>query len=515
MTDDPIVGIDLGTTFSAIAHIDAHGKPRIIPNPEGDRTTPSVVFFEENGNPIVGKEARNQAIIDPRRTVRFVKREMGNPSYRFNVDGKDYLPEDLSAMILKKLKNDAEASLGRPITKAVISVPAYFKDAQREATRQAGQIAGLEVLRIINEPTAAALAYGLKKEGDQTLLVYDFGGGTFDVTVMRIAGSEFTVLGTDGDPMLGGKDIDERLVKFFAEEFQKQKGIDLRAEPHTLQALWDKSEVAKKDLSFASSFPVTLGDGAAALRVDLDRDQFEELIADLIKRTEECMNRVIQRANLGWKDIDTILLAGGSSRIPAVRAMIKRVTGKDAAKDMNPDECVALGAAIQSVVTTIREIGLPEGGAPMPDGAADIVVRDVASHSLGVKAYHKRRERYVNSHIIPRATPLPCEMTRVYGTSEDNQSRVEIEVLQGEDEDPQSINVQLIGKAGLRNLPPHKAGELVIEVTLRYDEDGVIEVIAKEMKGGAMSREVVMKKSRDLTPETLAERQAALTSIGL
>lgn len=509
-----IVGIDLGTTFSAVAYVNPHGKPEVLPNREGDRTTPSVIFFEEGGNPIVGKEARNLALIEPRRTVRFIKREMGNPSFRFNVDGIDHFPEDLSAAILRKLKNDAEAFLGAEVHKAVISVPAYFKDAQREATRQAGKIAGLEVIRIVNEPTAAALAYGLdKKEGDQTILVYDFGGGTFDVTVMRIKGNSFTILATDGDAKLGGKDIDARLVDHFAAEFQRDYGIDLRTEPHTHQDLWDKAEIAKKDLSFRDNLAVTLSSGEKTLRVDLDREQFVPLIQDLIQETEKCMERVIQAAGLEWSKIDTILLAGGSSRIPAVREMIKQVTGKDVAQDMNPDECVAMGAAIQAVVTTIETEGVE--AAPALQSGADIVVHDVASHSLGVKALSSGRDKYINSIIIPRFTPIPCEKTRTYATNEDNQNRVEIEVLQGEDKDPRSPEVLLIGKAGLKDLPAHKAGELVIEVTLRYNADGVIEVVAKELKSGRMTREVVMQKAGSLSADILKEKQALIAQAGL
>lgn len=513
MSEETIVGIDLGTTFSAIAFVNQHGKPEVVPNREGKRTTPSVIFFEEGGNPIVGEEARNQAIIEPRRTVRFVKREMGNPSFRFNVDGRDYFPEDLSAMILKKVKNDAEGYLAREIKKAVISVPAYFKDAQREATRQAAKIAGLDVIRIVNEPTAAALAYGLEKAGDQTLLVYDFGGGTFDVTVMRIKGKEFTIVATDGDSSLGGKDIDGRLVEYFAEQFQREHGIDLRTEPHTHQDLWDKAEQYKQDLSFRNSFPVTLSAGEKTVRVDLDRDVFFELIKDLIVQTEDCMQRVIKAAKMDWPQIDTILLAGGSSRIPAVREMIKRITGKDAAKDMNPDECVALGAAIQSVVTTIEADG--PSAVPVLEGGADVVVHDVASHSLGIKALSSDRKKHVNSIIIPRFTPIPCERRRTYATNEDNQSRVEIEVLQGEVDDPLSPEVQLIGKTGLHNLPTHKAGELVIEVTLSYNADGVIEVVAKELKGGTMTREVVMRKTGELSAEVLKDKQELLSQATL
>ncbi len=509
MSDEIIIGIDLGTTFSAVAYVNEHGKPEIIPNREGERTTPSVVFFEESGNPIVGREARNMAIIEPRRTVRFVKREMGNPSFRMNIDGKEYFPEDLSALILKKLKNDAEAACGVEIGKAVISVPAYFKDAQREATRQAGHIAGLEVIRIVNEPTAAALAYGLDKvKGNQTILVYDFGGGTFDVTVMRMEDKTFTILATDGDAMLGGKDIDGRLVEYFAEEFQREHSIDLRNEPHTHQDLWDKAETAKKDLSVRNNIGVVLSAGEKTLRVDIDRDQFFELIQDLIKQTEDCMTRVIQAAALTWSGVDTVLLAGGSSRIPAVKDMIKRVTGKDVARDMNPDECVALGAAIQAVVTTVEKEG--KGAAPPLEDGVDIVVQDVASHSLGVKALSPDKTKYVNSIIIPRFAPIPCQKTRTYTTNQDNQSRVEIEVLQGEDLDPRSPEVELIGKAGLKNLPPHKAGDLVIEVTLSYDVDGVVEVVTKELKSGQTNREVVMQKRGALSPEILEEKQAAV-----
>lgn len=508
-TDDIIVGIDLGTTFSAVAFINQFGKPEIIPNREGDRTTPSVIFFDEGGIPIVGKEARNQAIIDPIRTVRFVKREMGNPSFRFNLDGKDYFPEDLSAMILKKLKNDAEAFLGENISKAVISVPAYFKDAQREATRQAGLLAGLEVIRILNEPTAAALSYGVDKaQSSQVIMVYDFGGGTFDVTIMKITENEFSILVTDGDAKLGGKDIDNRLVDYFAEEFMKEHKIDLKTEPHTHQDLWDKAEIAKKDLSFRNNLAVTLSAGGKTLRIDINREKLLDLIKDLIQRTEDCINRVVNAANLEWSQISLILLAGGSSRIPAIKEMIKRVSGKDAAKDINPDECVAMGAAIQAIVTR----GKGEGCSPERTNVAveEIVVKDVASHSLGIIALSSDRQKHINSIIIPRFTPIPCEKKRIYGTNEDNQEKVEIEILQGENEDPRSPEVNLIGKVQLNNLPSQKAGDLRIEVALRYDVDGVIEVVAKELMSGKMTREVVMQKAGGLSDEILKEKKELL-----
>lgn len=511
MVDEIIVGIDLGTTFSAISCINQYGKPEIIPNREGDRTTPSVIFFDSD-TPIVGKEARNQSIIDPRRTIRFIKREMGNSSFRVNIDGKDYFPEDLSALILIKLKNDAELYLNKKVSKAVISVPAYFKDAQREATKQAGKIAGLEVIRIINEPTAAALAYGYEKsEKFKSVLVFDFGGGTFDVTLMEVTGNEFEIVATDGDSKLGGKDIDGRLVEYFAEEFMREHDIDLRLEPHTHQDLWDKAEICKKDLSFRDNVAVALASGEKTLRIDIDTDTFLELIGDIIDQTKECVERTLSSVKYGWDKIEAILLAGGSSRIPAVKEMLMAISGKDVARDMNPDECVALGAAIQAVVTTIENEGVDS--APPLEGATDIIIKDVASHSLGVKALLPDLSGYVNSIIIPKLTPIPCEKTRRYSTKEDNQKKIQIEVLQGEDENPNSPGVNLVGKTGLSDLPPHKAGELVVEVTLSYNTDGVIEVTAKELMSGKTSREVVMKKTGLLSDSLLKEKQKALSEI--
>lgn len=507
-----IVGIDLGTTFSAIAYVNKHGKPEVIPNREGERTTPSVIYFDGE-NPIAGAEAARMVITEPKRSVACIKREMGNPSYRFNVDGKDYFPEDLSAMILRKLKIDAEAALGCAVEKAVISVPAYFKDAQREATRQAGKIAGLDVIRILNEPTAAALAYGIEKLAEaQTMLVYDFGGGTFDVTVMKVENREFTILATDGDARLGGKDIDERLVTWLAEETLRERDIDLRVDVRTLQDLWDKAERAKRDLSSRESVSPVLMVGDRPLRVDLDRASFEEMIQDLILKTRECMERAVKAAGLEWRAIDTVLLAGGSSRIPAVRAMIREVTGKDAMRDMNPDECVAMGAAIQGVIS-LAESG--NAGVPPLVGGADIVVRDVTSHSYGVKALAADRKRYVNSILIPANTVIPCERKKSYATNEDNQSRVEIEILEGEPEDPTSPEVQLIGRAGLKNLPPHEAGDLVIEVSLRCNVDGVIEVVARELMSGQMTREAIMPKSGTLSADIIREHQAELETKAL
>lgn len=516
MSQDLIVGIDLGTTFSAIAYINSYGKSEIIPNREGERTTPSMIFFERDGTPVVGREARNLAMTDPARVVQFLKREMGNPSYRFNVDGRDYFPEDLSAMLLKKLKNDAEEYLGKEIKKVVISVPAYFKDAQRECTKQAGQIAGLEVLRIINEPTAAALAYGIGRDdlSKQHVMVYDFGGGTFDVTLMKINGNRFEILATAGDSQLGGKDVDEMIVNYLAEEFIDTYGIDLRKDRRSRQDLWDKAEIAKRDLSFRNQLALTLSYKEQALRVDLDRRTFGKLIDDVVRKTEDYMNNVLKASGLDWEDVDTILLAGGSSRIPAVQDMIKRVTNKEAARTLNPDECVAMGAAFQALILSVDEgqVGMSQ---ELVDTVKHLVIKDIASHSLGVKALASDKSDFVNSIIIPRYTPLPVERTRYYTTSEDHQTKVEIEVLQGEHEDPYSPDVDLIGKVEITELPPHKAGELVIEVTLKYDLNGVIEVVATEQKSGAVIRKVVMQKSGSLSEEIIEERKQLLDLLSL
>lgn len=514
MSDGVIVGIDLGTTFSAMAYINAHGQPEIISNREGERTTPSVIFFEQDGTPVVGQAARNQAIVEPARTIRFIKREMGNPSYRVNIDGEDRPPEYLSALILKKLKTDAEAQLGKAITRAVISVPAYFKDAQREATRQAAQMAGLDVLRIINEPTAAALAYGRDKvKGRQTILVFDFGGGTFDVTLMRVEDNRFTILATDGNAKLGGKDIDQRLVDHLAEEFQREHALDLRAERSTHQDLWDRAEQAKKDLSFRENVAVTLSCGGKVMRVDIDRELFGQLTEDLVVETRECMEGLLKAIGMSWSNVDVVLLAGGSSRIPAVRDMIRRVSGRDTAKDLNPDECVALGAAIQTLAL-VEESDTDTSGGPR-DESRDIVVQDVASHSLGVKAMSADRNGYVNSIIIPRFSPIPCETKRPFATSEDNQKKVEIEVLQGEDSDPKSPNVDLVGKLSLTDLPPHKAGQLRIEVALRYTADGVITVVATESISGRTVREVLMRKAGALSKELIKAGEDELRKLSL
>ena len=517
MSDDPVIGIDLGTTFSAVAHINRHGLPELLANQDGARTTPSVVYFEEGGGPIVGNAARNVALSDPERTVMCIKREMGNPSYRLNLDGKEYLPESIAAIILRQLKADASARLGTDVHRAVISVPAYFKDSQRTATITAGELADLEVIATINEPTAAAIAYGLgKDDADQTVLVYDFGGGTFDVTLLRIVGKEFTVLSTDGDSGLGGVDVDNRVAAYLAEQFSTHRGVDLTTDPFSRLDLMTRAEQAKKDLSGRQSVMVTLGSGRDALRVDLDRDRLAGLIGDLLDQTRTCMQRALESAKLAWPQIDSVLLVGGSSRITAVREMIQEVSGKAVTLDVNPDEAVACGAAIRATLSDLRE--RTGGDAPTPDvttqspAEVGIVVKDVATHSLGVRAFGEDGKP-INSIILPRFTELPCERTRTYATRADNQQQIEVEVLQGDDPDPFSPAVESIGRLVMSDLPPRPAGQVLVSLTLRYDVDGVVEVEAQELDGGRTVREALLRKSGELDPEFIKDLRRDLDAL--
>jgi molecular chaperone DnaK len=503
MGEPKVLGIDLGTTFSAMAHINRHSMPEIIPNAEGKRTMPSVVYFADDGTPIVGQIARNQALADPRRAAQFIKRHMGDPSYRLTIDGVDHVPEDLSALILKKLKEDAEAHLGEPVTRAVISVPAYFKDAQRRATQLAGEIAGLDVFAILNEPTAAALAYGLAAAGRaRTLLIYDFGGGTFDVTILRIEGHEFTVLATGGDSQLGGMDVDQRLADHLAGQYASQRGVDLREDPASRQDLMERAEIAKIDLSGRQRVMVTLGAGAGAMRADVDRALLKTLIADLLARTQTCVTDALTSASLTWQDIDSVLPIGGSSRLVAVRELLREMSGKEVTADVNPDECVALGAALRTGLGEVTELAGPptaKGGQPAA-ARSDIVVHDVTPHSLGVRALTPEG-RPVNSIIIPRLAEVPCERRRTYATRADNQRSIEVEVLQGEAEDPFSIEVESIGRVRMDDLPTRPAGEVIVEVLLRYDIDGVVEVEARELIEGRVIRKQLLERTGELDRE--------------
>jgi molecular chaperone DnaK len=509
VSDAPVVGIDLGTTFSAVAAIDRHGQPRVLANSEGRRTTPSVVFLEPGGGVVVGEQARNQALADPGRTVQFIKRQMGESGFSLTIDGIDYVPEAISALILEKLRSDASAALGAEVTRAVISVPAYFKDTQREATRQAGEIAGLDVVAIINEPTAAAIAYGLARGQHRHVLVYDFGGGTFDVTILRIDGNEFTVIATDGDARLGGIDVDDRVAGHLAERFLEHHGVDLRADPSTRLDLCQRAELAKIDLSTRQRVRVTLSSGAQAMRVDVDRDLLGTLTADLLARTEDCVVRALAAGGLDWAAIDAVLLVGGASRMAAVKELIRRLSGRDAATDVNPDECVALGAALRAGLEVTERAVAPGDDTPEELG---LVIRDVAPHSLGVRAM-TAEGKPLNSIIIPRLTPVPCERQRTYATRADNQRSIEIEVLQGEDPDPFSIDVDGIGRVRVDDLPQRPAGEVIVAVSLRYDADGVVEVSAEELLEGRVVREQLLRKSGELDDDVLAEMKARVEEL--
>ncbi|NLO73528.1 MAG: molecular chaperone DnaK [candidate division WS1 bacterium] len=465
------VGIDLGTTNSCVAIMEA-GQPKVIINPDGERITPSVVAFSKSGERLVGRAAKRQAVLNPERTMASVKRKMGTRD-RMTIDGKDYTPEQISAMILQKLKADAEAYLGEPVTQAVITVPAYFDDTQRTATKQAGEIAGLEVLRIINEPTAAALAYGFgqdKKEA--TILVYDLGGGTFDVSVLdvEIGGEDerdaYHVLSTSGDTRLGGDDFDQRIVDWVAEEFKRDVGVDVRKDRQALQRLREAAEKAKMELSTSTQTTISLpfitsveGEGPKHLEMVLTRAKLQELIGDLIAKTEEAVKDAMKEASVTDQDLDEVVLVGGSTRIPAVQELVKRLTGKEPRKDLNPDEVVALGASIQ--------------GAVLAGGSQEIVLMDVTPLSLGVETLGD-----VMDVVIPRNTNIPTREQRVYSTASDFQTTVEVHVLQGER--ARASQNKSLGRFHLAGIPPAPRGVPQIEVTFDIDANGILHVSAKD-----------------------------------
>ncbi|CAH1219382.1 Chaperone protein DnaK [Paenibacillus allorhizoplanae] len=476
-----VIGIDLGTTNSCVAVMEG-GEAVVIPNPEGNRTTPSVVGFKKDGERVVGETAKRQAITNPDKTISSIKRHIGT-NHKEHIDGKDYTPQEISAIILQKLKADAEAYLGQTVTQAVITVPAYFNDSQRQATKDAGKIAGLEVLRIVNEPTAAALAYGLEKTEDQTILVYDLGGGTFDVSILELGDGFFEVKATSGDNKLGGDDFDQVIIDYLVAEFKKEQGIDLSKDKAAVQRLKDAAEKAKKELSgvltTTVSLPfITVADGVPQhLELNLTRAKFEELSAGLVERTLGPTRQALQDSGLSTSQIDKVVLVGGSTRIPAVVEAIKKLIGKEPHKGVNPDEVVALGAAVQAGVLTGE--------------VKDVVLLDVTPLSLGIETAGG-----VFTKMIDRNTTIPTTKSQVYSTYADNQTSVEIHVLQGERS--MASGNKTLGRFMLGDIPPAPRGVPQIEVSFDIDANGIVNVSALD-KGTGKSQKITITSSSGLS----------------
>ena len=473
MSASRAVGIDLGTTFSAIAHVNKHGVPEILHNAEGDRITPSVVLFDGD-EVIVGNYAKQSAVVYPDQVVEFIKRFVGEREFSFEYRGEQYTPERISSFILAKLKHDAELRLGHRIDQAVITVPAYFNDTQRQATLRAGEMAGLQVLKLINEPTAAAFAYGLtNQDTDKRVLVFDLGGGTFDVTICQIQGKDIIVNATNGDHQLGGKDWDDTLIRYAAQMFEEKHGMDPLEDTAAYHDLRQKCVSAKISLTRRPKVNLFYDYRGKIMRLEITREKFEDLTSGLMRRCELLTDDVLADANLNREDIDTVLLAGGSTRMPMVRAMLKRLFERAPATDINPDECVALGAALTAALESARLSG------EKPD--IDIRTHDVTSHSLGMVVF--RAGKLHNSRIIGRNTRIPCEQTRDnYVTTHDGQITMDLWLVQGENEDPLECNV--LGHFEFYGIPPRPQGESRLAVTYRYNANGIVEVEAMDLRSG-------------------------------
>jgi len=481
-----VIGIDLGTTNSCVAVIEG-GQPTVIPNAEGSRTTPSVVAFSKTGEKLVGQVAKRQAVTNPERTIISIKRKMGS-DYRVKIDEKNYTPQEISAMILQKLKQDAENYLGEKVTQAVITVPAYFNDSQRQATKDAGRIAGLEVLRIINEPTAAALAYGLDEDKEQTIMVFDLGGGTFDVSILDIGDKVIEVLATSGDNHLGGDDFDQRIIDYLAEEFKKEHGIDLRQDKMALQRLKEAAEKAKIELSSVVTTNINLPfitadqNGPKHMDINLSRAKFDELTADLVERTMKPTRQALSDAGLKPTDIDKVLLVGGSTRIPAVQKAVQDFIGKEPYKGINPDECVALGAAVQA-------------GKLAGEVKDEILLLDVTPLSLGIETLGG-----VFTKLIERNTTIPTSKSQIFSTAADGQTSVDIHVLQGERE--MAAYNKTLGRFQLTGIPPAPRGVPKIEVTFDIDVNGIVHVSAKDL-GTGKEQKITITSSSGLSDEEI------------